>query len=151
MDHIFELITVVDAEEQDSDPCNLPSEAELSFFVSFMMIDAKKVCNEMNITLESSEWNKTASDLVTIFTASQCWGIGDCDGEPDVSSIDYSWPTESPVYDDENDNRLVVTDDGYTCIYEKDTDPELERALELSFFYRVGTASADEQSLGERL
>mmetsp|Transcript_15742 Transcript_15742/g.28547 ORF Transcript_15742/g.28547 Transcript_15742/m.28547 type:complete len:875 (+) Transcript_15742:205-2829(+) len=151
MDHIFELITVVDDGEQDSDPCNLPSEAELSSFVSFMMIDAKQVCNEMNITLESSEWNKATSDLVTIFTASQCWGIVDCDGEPDVSSIDYSWPTESPVYGDEKDSRLVVTDDGYTCIYEKDTDPELERTLVLSFFYLVGTVSADERSLEKSL
>eukprot|EP00581_Thalassiosira_minuscula_P003922 CAMPEP_0183746738 /NCGR_PEP_ID=MMETSP0737-20130205/66908_1 /TAXON_ID=385413 /ORGANISM="Thalassiosira miniscula, Strain CCMP1093" /LENGTH=998 /DNA_ID=CAMNT_0025982441 /DNA_START=123 /DNA_END=3119 /DNA_ORIENTATION=+ len=152
MEHLIELILLVGTEEQDTEPCNQPSEADFSFFVSFMLIDAEAKCREMGITLESSELTKASSDLVTIFTASQCWGIDDCNEQTVVHSFDgYDWPTESPVYDDEKGNRFFENNDGYQCIYEIDTEPDLERDIELSFFYQIETASADGSSLEETL
>jgi len=155
MDHIIDLVLLVEdptadmvrrvLQEVESDPCDTPSEADLGFFVNFMLIDAEAKCSEMDINVESTNWSKTLADLVTIFSSSECWGMGDCTEE--LSSVDYSWPTESPNYDDEKDSRFVVTDDGHQCIFENDSDPELERSLELSFFYRVETTSASEPSL----
>ena len=145
MDHILSLL-IGDGgdggEVQDSsDPCDQPSEADFQVFALFMMYDAEAVCAEKNITLDATEWDKAVSDLVSIFSASQCWGISDCDEGL------AAFPTESPVYDDEKGSRYVITEDGHECIFEIDTDPELERTIELSFFYRVETVSADEASL----
>ena len=94
----------------------------------------------MGVFLEQSAWNKAATDLVTIFSTSQCWGIGECE-DPSLDS----------PFDNGVGSRVVITDGGYECLYEPDTDPIDTRSIELSFYYKLETVSADPQLLDDSL
>ena len=136
-------------QDEDPDPCDTPTEGDLGFFVQYMLIDADAACESVvDFEREPVDWDRARDALVAIFSSSECWGLEDCT-EVD-SSFDslYNFPTESPVFDDEKDGRPVVTDDGIQCIFELDTDPEVERDLEITYYYRIETATSEEPDLG---
>ena len=159
-DHIIDLVLMVEdptadmlvrrslQQNEDSDPCDTPTEGDLRFFVQFMLIDAEAACErEVDFEREPVDWDQARDDLVTIFSSSQCWGLEDCTEVDSSFDSVYNFPTESPVFDDEKDGRPVLTDDGAQCIFELDTDPELERDLEITYYYQIETTSSEEPDL----
>lgn len=139
MDHIMLLMTSIGSAPQDFGLCNRPSDNNYDIVANFMVIDAAAKCYETGVRMTDEAWRKVQSDLVKIFTDARCWGIGDCDDGPDTSSRD--------------EFGSILADDGRACILEPDIymDPDLERDLELVFFYQVQTVSEDESLLESSL
>ena len=133
LDPIFDIILSVDSQEQDSEPCDQPTEMDYAFFVNSTLKYSEAVCNDAGVTLENSELDKATDDLVAIFSASECWGVDDCSEGPLVDP-----PTEP------TDMIFVVTENGHQCIFER-SFPEVVRELEIPFYYSVETSSADQE------
>lgn len=155
LDHVIDLVLLVEdptarrvrralQQEEDSGPCDQPSPQDLQFFVAYMLIDAEAKCEAEGVDLEYTDWDKISSDLVSIFSSPQCWGLSECTSD-EPSSIDYAESNHDDYY--YSGPTFVVTDDGHQCIFQETAAPDLQRKLVLSYFYQVETSSTEEPSL----
>ena len=80
----------VSSSPQSSSTCNdnLPSEAEVTTSIEYLLLKSKTYCLSVGVNYSSEVWDMVSSDLVTIFTSSECWDwqIEPCD-EQDITSF----------------------------------------------------------------
>lgn len=158
MDHVFGLVFNSDNSDirkirrvlQENYACAQPSTAELSFFVTFLLVEAETTCTTEGITLSDVEWEKAAYDLVQVFAAAQCWGMpeSDCDDVVDDAIAfddDTTLINLIPKEDVRIELRGKLSDDGTRCDFED--APATERDIDLTYLYRVETASNDETAI----
>lgn len=102
-DHIIEMLVMTNApsarslrrvlqqqtEESSDQRCATPSETEINIFVSTLLNDSKDKCiaSGFDLDLESSTnyWESVSSDLATIFSSPNCWGVSGCQPEEESS------------------------------------------------------------------
>lgn len=80
----------VSSSSQSSSTCNdnLPSEAEVTTSIEYLLLKSKTYCLCVGVNYSSEVWDMVSSDLVTIFTSSECWDwqIEPCE-EQDITSF----------------------------------------------------------------
>ncbi|KAL7445767.1 hypothetical protein ACHAXH_008028 [Discostella pseudostelligera] len=88
-------------QQVESDPCDQPSEEELTFFVSYLLTDAEAKCTGTGVDLNSTDWYSLSSSLVTIFSSPTCWGVDGCsDGQVvSANSTTVDVPEEEQTID----------------------------------------------------
>lgn len=170
LDHILEVVFHSVASEESGrrvrrslqDSCCEPTESDLNFYASYLLLSADAACAEKgSVEISTDEWNKATEDLVKLFGARECWGVEPCEEEGD-GVVGQEVPTPSPtdnngaisaISGDSEDvlpyyDGPILSEDGEVCTLTTDSyAPEAVRSLELSFYYQVETTS-DSLDLG---
>lgn len=134
--HIFDVIFSSDntevkrlrrALQESTYSCEQPpSQEELVFFVTFLLNDATSSCTLNNTNLEA-DLETVFGSLLTVFGASQCWGVKNgCDQNV---RTDDTWFTPA------------IQMDGTRCDFEP-VDEAPTRSIELSYYYILETSSS---------
>eukprot|EP00984_Skeletonema_dohrnii_P010786 scaffold4233_cov142-Skeletonema_dohrnii-CCMP3373.AAC.29 len=158
LDHILDMVFQSGASDESGsrvrrslqDSCceSTPTESDLNFYATFLLLGADAACAEQgSVEITTEEWNAATEDLVKLFGATECWGVEPCE-EDDVDGQEV--PTPAPS--DENDaisgdsedalpyDGPVLSDNGQVCTLTTETSEDV-RSLELSFYYQVETTS----------
>jgi hypothetical protein len=164
LDHIIEEVFHYGASDESGERvrrslqescCAEPTESELNFYATYLLLSAEAACAEKgSVAITSEEWNKATDDLVKLFGATECWGVEPCGDDSEV--VSQKVPTPSPTVPDDaisgSSDSLpfapFLSEDGEVCtLIADDYDAAAVRSLELSFFYQVET-TADSLDLG---
>lgn len=122
---------------QESSSCEQPNAIELGYFVTFLLTEAESACseNENNANIDL-DFGAVFDTLVTIFGASQCWGVDECSDAGTTYNDDWFMP--------------VVKMEGTRC-EGPSADISSTRAIELSYFYLVETPAISEEVMVETI
>jgi hypothetical protein len=115
------------AKESQSSTCEQPTDAELSYFVSFLLMEAEQSCTANNSNSDA-DLDSIFKALVSIFGASDCWGVTECGDD----AITDDWMTP------------VVQMDGTFCNLGL-VNASSTRTIDLSYYYLMETASTSEE------
>ncbi|KAK1744494.1 hypothetical protein QTG54_005027 [Skeletonema marinoi] len=159
LDHILDMVFQSGASDESGsrvrrslqESCceSTPTESDLNFYATFLLLGADAACAEQgSVEITTEEWNAATEDLVKLFGATECWGVEPCE-EDDVDGQEV--PTPAPS--DENDaisgdsedvlpynDGPVLSDNGQVCTITTEISEDV-RSLELSFYYQVETTS----------
>jgi hypothetical protein len=79
--------------QESSTACNdnLPSEAEVTASIEYLLLQSKTHCISVGVNYSSEIWDMVTSDLVTIFTSSDCWEWpSDCEEQDEATTSSFS-------------------------------------------------------------
>jgi hypothetical protein len=120
-----EVVRVRRSLAKESNTCEQPTTAELSYFVSFLLMEAEQSCTANNANLDA-DLDRIFQSLVSIFGASDCWGVDACGDD----AITDDWRTP------------VVQMDGTFCnLGLANVNASSTRTIDLSYYYLLETAS----------
>jgi hypothetical protein len=79
--------------QESSTACNdnLPSEEEVTASIEYLLQQSKTHCISVGVNYSSEIWDMVTSDLVTIFTSSECWDWqSDCEEQDEATTSSFS-------------------------------------------------------------
>jgi len=85
--------------------CERPSEAEVEWFVSFMLFDAQSQCADLGAPVSQEEVEIATSDITSIISAWHCWPDDGCEEEP---SYDDDWYGDGHWHENDSEMSLYI-------------------------------------------